>query len=124
MRKAYYQATASEFLQADASFILGELTRAHGFALEHSQRHAWLEQIALIKEAIVQTPQAHILFEFAIPRMGKRADTIIALPNAIIVIEFKVGASTFDLAAIEQVHDYALDLRARPKIKLSDFSSL
>ena len=111
MRKAYYQAIAPAFLQADNSFILGELTRAHGFALEHQQRQAWLDQIDLVKAAITNSADAHVLFEFAIPRMGKRADVIITLPNAILVVEFKVGATTFDAAAIEQVHDYALDLK-------------
>ncbi|MBX3572393.1 MAG: hypothetical protein KF694_08580 [Mesorhizobium sp.] len=111
MRKAYYQATAAEFIQADTSFILGELTRAHGFALEHQQRQAWLDQIALVKEAIGDHAAAHILFEFSIPRMGKRADVVIALPNAILVVEFKVGATAYDAYAIQQVHDYALDLK-------------
>lgn len=111
MRKAYYQATASEFLHADNSFILGELTRAHGFALEHQQRHAWLNQIDLMKAAISDLVEAHVFLEFAIPRMGKRADVIIVLPNAILIIEFKVGAATFDASAIEQVLDYALDLK-------------
>lgn len=111
MRKAYYQATTAEFLLADSSFILGELARAHGFALEHQQRRAWLDQIDVIKAAITSSADAHVLFEFAIPRMGKRADTIIVLCNAILVIEFKVGSDTFDASAIDQVHDYALDLK-------------
>jgi hypothetical protein len=111
MRKAYYESNAFEFLRADRSFILGELTRAHGFALEHQQREAWLDQIDLVKSAIIQAPNAQILFEFSIPRMGKRADTIIVLPNAVLVIEFKVGAATFESSAIEQVQDYALDLK-------------
>lgn len=32
-------------------------------------------------------------------------------PTRILVVEFKVGATTFEGAAIEQVHDYALDLK-------------
>ena len=52
-----------------------------------------------------------ILFEYVIPRMGKRADVILVLPNAIVVLEFKVGASGFSRADIDQVYDYALDLK-------------
>ncbi|MFT3670609.1 DUF2075 domain-containing protein [Aestuariivirga sp.] len=111
MQKAYYQATFEEFRCADASFILGELVRAHGFALEHQQRQAWIEQIELLKSAAPRSGDAHVLLEFAIPRMGKRADAIIVLANAILVLEFKVGASSFDASHIEQVYDYALDLK-------------
>ncbi len=32
MQRAYYQAHIPTFLKADASLILGELTRAHGFS--------------------------------------------------------------------------------------------
>lgn len=111
MRNSYYEAKLSEFLNAADTFILGELTKAHGFALEPQQRQAWLDQIMLLKKAAFSLPDGHILFEFAVPRMGKRADTIIVWPHAIILIEFKVGAETFERSAIDQVHDYALDLK-------------
>lgn len=42
--------------------------------------------------------------------MGSRVDAIVITGPLVIVIEFKVGASSFDAAAIDQVHDYALDL--------------
>ncbi len=53
----------------------------------------------------------HILFEFAIPRMGKRADVVLILGCTVVVVEFKVGSATFDRSAVEQVQDYALDLK-------------
>ena len=52
-----------------------------------------------------------VLFEFTIPRIGKRADVVLVLHNKIIILEFKVGAILFDRGGIEQVHDYALDLK-------------
>ena len=51
------------------------------------------------------------MFEFAIPRMGKRADVVLLIDGIVLVLEFKVGSETFDRHAIEQVHDYALDLK-------------
>lgn len=111
MQRSYYQARLNEFEEADDSLILGQLTRAHGFSLEHQQRQAWLNQITLLKAAVSELPEGHVLFEFMIPRMGKRADIVIVWPHAIIVIEFKVGAETFDRSAIDQAHDYALDLK-------------
>lgn len=43
--------------------------------------------------------------------MGKRADNIILFGGVIFVLEFKVGTEQFDNAALDQVVDYALDLK-------------
>jgi len=52
-----------------------------------------------------------IFFEFSIPRMGRRIDVVVIIGPLIFVIEFKVGEGRFDRAAVEQVWDYALDLK-------------
>jgi len=111
MQVAYYQAPIPEFLLANESEILGKLTRAHGYLLEQQQRNAWLEQVPIMRQAVRNFRMGHILFEFAIPRMGKRADVVLVIGGTILVLEFKVGAATFDPSAIEQAHDYALDLK-------------
>lgn len=43
--------------------------------------------------------------------MGKRVDCILIIENIVFVIEFKVGENTFYRQDIEQVWDYALDLK-------------
>ncbi len=53
----------------------------------------------------------HVYFEFAIPRMGKRVDVVLISGGIIFVIEFKVGETTYPAYALEQVMDYALDLK-------------
>lgn len=111
MTVAYYDAPISEFLAASEDAILGRLTQAHAHALEHLQRNAWLAQIEIMKDAFGDCRDGHVFFEFVIPRMGKRADVVVLLGGVVYVIEFKVGAGTFDRAAIDQVHDYALDLK-------------
>lgn len=65
----------------------------------------------MLQKGLCGVPNAWLAFEFAIPRMGKRADAIIILEGIIFVIEFKIRASFFDTAAIDQVTDYALDLK-------------
>jgi len=47
----------------------------------------------------------------SIPRMGKRADVVLLIGGVVFILEFKVGSSAFDSYAIEQTHDYALDLK-------------
>lgn len=111
MEVAYYQSSLTEFTAADPAAILGILTRYHGFALEHQQRGAWETQISLLQAALTGNTDGHILFEFAIPRMGKRADVVLLIGGVVLVLEFKVGSDTFDRHAIEQAHDYALDLK-------------
>jgi Uncharacterized conserved protein (DUF2075) len=111
MRIAYYDADIPTFVAADDSAVLGELARAHGFVLELQQRDAWLRQIAILKRSVRHLGGGHVLFEFTIPRMGKRADVVLVIGGVLLVLEFKVGATGFNHAAIEQAHDYALDLK-------------
>jgi hypothetical protein len=111
MNDSYYDASVSEFLHTSSGVVLGELARAHHHALEPLQRKAWITQISILKEQLAGDPSGHIFFEFSIPRMGKRADVVVLKNGLVFVIEFKVGSSTFDRSAIEQTHDYALDLK-------------
>jgi hypothetical protein len=71
---------------------------------------AWLSQIEFLKSSLSDR-SGHIYFEYAIPRMGKRIDTVVVDHNVIFVIEFKVGQKEFLGADLDQVWDYALDLK-------------
>ena len=108
---AYYQAPIHQFRIQSVDEILGQLAAAHGFALELTQRDAWKVQIELLQGDLRELDHGEIFFEFAIPRMGKRADVVLLFNGTVFVLEFKVGASSFDRGAIDQVHDYALDLK-------------
>ncbi|MGA2375149.1 MAG: DUF2075 domain-containing protein [Candidatus Sulfotelmatobacter sp.] len=109
--KAYYSATVSRFLDDDAERILGVLTAQHHHALEQQQRWAWLQQLSILKLSLANQTDGRIFLEFYIPRMGKRADAVLIAANIIFIIEFKAGASRHTSIALEQVEDYALDLK-------------
>lgn len=109
--RAYYSADREHFYADTPSHILGELTRWSYFDVEPGQRQAWLAQIAIMRLALENIGQFSLYFEFSIPRMGKRADAVLLIGSALFVIEFKDGQSHYDTAAIEQVEDYALDLK-------------
>ncbi|SMY07249.1 DUF2075 domain-containing protein [Flavimaricola marinus] len=111
MNQAYYSATVAQFLTEAPDHIFGQLSRSHRHDLEQEQKRAWLGQIQVLKEQLASWPHANLYFEFSIPRMGKRADCVLLLGGIVFVIEFKVGSATFDRHAIDQVHDYALDLK-------------
>ncbi len=109
--RAYYTADRTKFLNDSDDHILGELARGHNFALDIEQKNAWLQQVNILRGSLKETSDFTLYFEFAIPRMGKRADAVVVLGDCIFIIEFKVGSDTFDRHAIEQVEDYALDLK-------------
>ena len=52
-----------------------------------------------------------VFFEFSVPRLGKRIDVLVLIHHVIFVIEFKVGEIQFNRYAVDQVWDYALDLK-------------
>ena len=110
MKREYYSDTIADFLKSTPNEILGKLVRSNDFALEQTQRDAWLEEINILKKT-VQPYQGSIYFEYSIPRMGKRIDVVVITGSTIFVLEFKIGESEFPSYAIDQVWDYALDLK-------------
>ena len=109
--RSYYSASAAEFLQASPAAILGKLVLQHTFAVDQNQRNAWQAEITHLQEVANDLRDSFFFLEFAIPRMGKRADAIIITGGHIFVIEYKVGTDEYQKHAIDQVLDYALDLK-------------
>jgi hypothetical protein len=109
--RAYYTADREKFFSDSDDQILGELARANTFALDLEQKGAWLQQIPILRNALMAIDAFTLYFEFTIPRMGKRADAVVVIGDCIFITEFKVGSEGFDRHAIEQVEDYALDLK-------------
>ena len=111
MGRAYYSKELAEFLTDDNDRILGELTNNHQFALEEQQRNAWTQQIEILKNELHSLDSAHIMFEYSVPRMGKRVDVILIYAGIVFVIEFKVHAKEYLRPDIDQCLDYSLDLK-------------
>jgi hypothetical protein len=110
MSRYYYKNNINGFIVESTSFILGKLTANHEFSLEEQQKNSWITQIDFLKIWLKDTP-CEIIFEYSIPRMGKRVDCIIISGSAVFAVEFKVGAKSYENHAISQVTDYALDLK-------------
>jgi hypothetical protein len=110
MRREYYSDTIANFLETSSNEILGKLAQSSEFALEQTQRDAWLEEIRILQN-ILQPHNGSIYFEYSIPRMGKRIDVVLLIGSAIFVLEFKVGEKEFTSYAFDQVWDYSLDLK-------------
>lgn len=111
MTRAYYQNSISAFLKDESTKILGELAHPHHFDLNTDQKEAWIYQITNLKEQLIDFESGQIFFEFSIPRMGKRVDAILFIEGIIFVLEYKVGAKTYERYQIDQAMDYSLDLK-------------
>jgi len=109
--RAYYSDTLAGFLSRDDVAVLGALTAASEFDVDLPQREAWLEEMRVLRGALQPFPDGHVFLEFVVPRLGKRIDAVLLLHGRVVVLEFKVGAASFARADIDQVWDYALDLK-------------
>jgi len=110
MKREYYSNSIANFLTSDKDEILGKLTRNSDFDLGQNQRDAWVEQIIILKKVLTSF-SGSIYFEYSIPRMGKRIDVLLIIEQVIFILEFKIGEKEFPASAIDQVWDYALDLK-------------
>jgi len=110
MKREYYSDSIRNFLKTDPKAILGKLASKNEFSLEQTQRYAWEEEITILQKTL-RIYEGYIYFEYSIPRMGQRIDVIVLIGAVIFVLEFKVGETEFFSHAIEQVWDYALDLK-------------
>ena len=111
MERFFYQNNITGFLVDSEDTILGALARNNSFDLVDLQRNAWLYEITFLKNLLHNESSGHIIFEYSIPRLGKRIDAILLLHGIVFVLEFKVGAKEYLRQDLEQVWDYALDLK-------------
>lgn len=110
--RCLYNSSINTFLSKDLESIFGSLCdNYHGDALT-TTREAWIGEIDILKRELSQwqNSNAQIIFEYDIPRLGKRIDVVLLLKGIIFCLEFKVGETQIHEADVDQVLDYALDL--------------
>ncbi len=110
--RCLYYSTLDSFLTKERESIFGNLCdNYHGDTLT-TTREAWIGEIDILKRELSQWQNinAQIIFEYDIPRLGKRIDVVLLLKGIIFCLEFKVGETQVHEADVDQVLDYALDL--------------
>jgi hypothetical protein len=107
LNRALYSDSIADFLAREADEILGVLARCSDFAIEQTQRDAWLEEIRILHLALSPC-HGSVYFEYSIPRMGRRIDVVLLIGPAIFVLEFKVGEQDFALHALEATEFHLL----------------
>lgn len=109
--RAYYSANLSDFLQDPEECILAEMVVNNVFDLNDLLKYAWISEISILKKELLGFEEGHVLFEYSIPRMGKRVDVVFLHKGIIFLLEFKIGSKEFTKASLDQVLNYALDLK-------------
>ena len=113
MTRCLYHATIHEFLQQSPEALLGTfVNNYHGVAMT-TTNEAWTDEIHIMQEVLLpwKDEDGQVIFEYDIPRLGKRIDVVLLLHGLIFCLEFKVGERELLQSNIEQVLDYALDLK-------------
>ena len=113
MSRCLYNSSFEEFISADENLIFGVIDGgAHGVTLT-TAKEAWKAEISILKGVLSALPvkDGQIIFEYDIPRLGKRVDVVLLLNGIVFCLEFKVGESKILEADVDQVLDYALDLK-------------
>lgn len=111
--RCLYSSGIKDFIFKENNSIFGILCdNYHGDALT-TTREAWKDEISILKNVLstYSSEDGQIIFEYDIPRLGKRIDAVILLKGIVFCLEFKVGESKILEADIDQVLDYALDLK-------------
>jgi hypothetical protein len=110
--RAYYSSEIEEFLNKTDDEILG-IIHKNDASTETTiqQSNTWEQEIFILKNQLADFKNGRIIFEYTIPRMGKRVDVIFLFKNIVFLMEFKCGEDEYKASIYDQVYDYALDLR-------------
>lgn len=110
--QAYYSAPISEFLRRSTAEILG-IIHSNNISAETTiqQSNTWKSEVEILKDQMCDVNDGRVIFEYTIPRMGKRVDVIVLHQNIVFLLEFKCGDTEYRASTYDQVYDYALDLR-------------
>lgn len=108
--RSYYADSIAGFLGRTREEVLGRLTARSAFDVDPRTRDAWLAEVDVLQRAL-RGYRGAVYLEFDIPRLGKRIDAVVVIGPVVFVLEFKAGEREHPRHALDQVCDYALDLR-------------
>lgn len=111
--RCLYSSSFAQFNTTDPNAVLGILCDKYFGNTVPGTMEAWTGEIAIMKRVLApySNTDGQIIFEYDIPRLGKRIDVVLLLNGIVFCLEFKVGQSSVLEADVDQVLDYALDLK-------------
>ena len=111
--RCLYNNSFSGFLNEAGMTILGKLVEHYHGEARTTTIEAWKGEISIMQNTLsrYRDSNGQVIFEYEIPRLGKRIDVVLLFKGIVFCIEFKVGETRILEADIDQVLDYALDLK-------------
>ena len=111
--RCLYNQSFEDFCKEESNSISGKICGRYNGNLTSPAIDAWNEEIHVMKEVLLPyvEEEGEIIFEYDIPRLGKRIDVVLLFRGIVFCLEFKTGDSDRPESAIDQVLDYALDLK-------------
>ncbi len=109
--RTYYSSPIPTFLRRSTAEILG-IIHSNDISAETTiqQSNTWEIEVEVLKDQL-RGLDGRVIFEYTIPRMGKRVDVVVLHKNIVFLLEFKCGDTEYRASTYDQVYDYALDLR-------------
>ena len=99
--RLFYSAPIATFLNQTTSEILG-IIHSNDISAETTiqQSNTWEIEVEILKDQL-RGLDGRVIFEYTIPRKGKRVDVVVLYKNIVFLLEFKCGdteyrASTYD----------------------------
>ena len=113
MNRFFYKSEIKKFVKDSIETIFGIISMNDAGDSVKEQKYAWSEEIEIMQHVLFpwREENAEIIFEYSIPRLGKRIDVVVLLRGIVFILEFKAGQHDYLQSDMEQVMDYALDLK-------------
>jgi len=114
IKRYYYGKSIADFLNQSDNDVLAELDRGSRefVSLYGSQGRAWERELQDLRPFLKEyKDRGSIVFEYTIPRLGKRIDVVLLIDGIVFILEYKAFKDEFQSADAIQVFDYALDLK-------------
>ena len=85
--RCYYSASIQEFLQQSTEEIIG-IIHSNDISAETTiqQSTTWKTEVEILKNQLSGLEEGHIVFEYTIPRMGKRVDVVVLYKNIVFLL--------------------------------------
>ena len=111
--RCLYDSSIRDFKAESSEAIIGRLCNNYNGNLTALVIESWDEEISVMKEVLSDytDDDGQIVFEYEIPRLGKRLDVVLLYKGIIFCLEFKTGNTPKSEKDVDQVLDYALDLK-------------
>ncbi len=111
--RCLFNSDIATFLNKEKESIFGVLCDNYHGDAKTTTLESWMKEIEILQSELSPWKESDgkIIFEYDIPRLGKRIDVVLLINGIVFCLEFKTGEQIVGEAEVDQVLDYALDLK-------------